>query len=161
MEMKLIGHVGVDSGQLLLCDPCYIDSEWKQEDFDDIRKYKHVTTGDILEYRKDFLRYDEVIGKYGKTMNSLISSNEWEELQSHDVINPFSYNACAKVTLSEEGHGQLNYNAGHPGVGVAFTTQIGDGYYPVYAIYNDNGDLLKVEVLFQSDDDDDDDDDEN
>ncbi len=34
---ELIGHVGVDSGQLLLCDPCYIDSEWEQEDFTDIR----------------------------------------------------------------------------------------------------------------------------
>ena len=31
----LIGVVGVDSGQLLIADPCYIDSEWKRGiDFD-------------------------------------------------------------------------------------------------------------------------------
>jgi len=33
----LIGHVGVDSGQLLVCDPSYIDSEWElEEDFDPV-----------------------------------------------------------------------------------------------------------------------------
>jgi len=30
---KLVGHVGVDSGQVMICDPCYIDSEWKKEEF--------------------------------------------------------------------------------------------------------------------------------
>lgn len=28
----LLGHVAVDSGQLMICDPCYIDSEWTTED---------------------------------------------------------------------------------------------------------------------------------
>lgn len=41
METKLIGHVGVDSGQLLLCDPCYIDSQWEKEDFEDGHRAKH------------------------------------------------------------------------------------------------------------------------
>lgn len=45
MKRKLIGHVAVDSGQLLLCDPCYIDSEWEkesqweEEDFTDENKH--------------------------------------------------------------------------------------------------------------------------
>lgn len=34
-KWKKIGVVGVDSGQLMICDPCYIDSEWKKEEFDD------------------------------------------------------------------------------------------------------------------------------
>ena len=38
---KQIGVCGVDSGQILLCDPCYIDSEWKKEDFDDKKKSKN------------------------------------------------------------------------------------------------------------------------
>lgn len=29
-----IGEVGVDSGQLMLCDPCYIKSEWSERSFD-------------------------------------------------------------------------------------------------------------------------------
>jgi len=32
---KEIGIVGVDSGQILICDPCYIDSEWKKTKNDD------------------------------------------------------------------------------------------------------------------------------
>ena len=31
-KWKKIGVVGVDSGQLMVCDPCYIDSEWEKED---------------------------------------------------------------------------------------------------------------------------------
>lgn len=156
MELRLIGHVGVDSGQLLLCDPCYIDSEWKKEDFEDVRVYRHKTTGDILQYRVDFANYEEVIPGYEKTMNQLNATGEWEqETDYHSVKHPFSYNACAKATLSDEGHGQLNYTMGHPGVGVAFRTAWGDGIYPVYAVYDDDGSLLKVEVVFQGEDEED------
>ena len=31
---RKIGVVGVDSGLLLICDPCYIDSQWKTESED-------------------------------------------------------------------------------------------------------------------------------
>jgi hypothetical protein len=30
----LIGYVGVDSGQLIICDPCYIDDQWQREEFE-------------------------------------------------------------------------------------------------------------------------------
>jgi len=29
----LLGHVGVDSGQIVVCDPCYIKSEYKDEGY--------------------------------------------------------------------------------------------------------------------------------
>lgn len=152
MHSELIGYVGVDSGQLLLCDPCYIDSEWKQENFQDIRIYQHKTTGDKLQYMVDFPNYATVIAKYGLTMNELNETGEWEEL---DIpVKPkhnFSYNACSQATLSKNGHGQLDYNMGHPGVGVAFRTAWGDGVYPVYAIYGDDNSLAKVEVRFSDD----------
>lgn len=114
MELELIGYVGVDSGQLLLCDPCYIDSEWKEEDFNG----------------------DNVSPKHN-----------------------FSYKACAQATLSENGHGQLKYKIGHDGVGVAFRTAFGDGYYPVYAKYSEDGTLKSVEVVFWEDEEEDEDDD--
>jgi hypothetical protein len=98
----LLGHVGVDSGQLLLCDPCYIQSEWEQEDFND-------------------------------------------EVPKHN----FSYNACSNITLNEEGGGQLKYKMGHEGVGVAFSTGIGDGFYPVFQNFDEAGNLISVEVVFQ------------
>jgi hypothetical protein len=41
IEERLIGVVGVDSGQLILSDPCYIDSEWrKRTKFDHSDKFK-------------------------------------------------------------------------------------------------------------------------
>lgn len=77
MSSKLIGHVGVDSGQLLLCDPCYIDSQWVKEDFEDFRMYEHKTTQDRLQYLVDFNNYQTPIEKYdGKNMNELIATGE-------------------------------------------------------------------------------------
>jgi hypothetical protein len=110
MKTQLIGHVGVDSGQLLLCDPCYIDSQWEKEEYEGDDEAKH----------------------------------------------PFSYKSCAHATLSEDGHGQLNYKHGNKGVGVAFSTAFGDGMYPVVAHYMPDGTLRSVEVVFQNDDDEDD-----
>ncbi len=31
--LRLIGHVGVDSGQVMITDPCYL-SDWKNDEFD-------------------------------------------------------------------------------------------------------------------------------
>jgi len=156
MSTKLIGHVAVDSGQLLLCDPCYIDSQWVKEDFEDFRTYQHKDTGNELTYRIDFGNYAEPIEAYGgKNMNELIETGEWEEVpDTKGAVNPFSYNACAKATLSEDGHGELNFNLGHAGVGVAFSTAFGDGMYPVVAHYHADGTLRSVEVLFQNEEDD-------
>lgn len=158
MGTKLIGHVGVDSGQLLLCDPCYIDSQWVKEDFEDFRTYQHKDTKNELTYRIDFGNYQQPIAAYdNKCMNELIATGEWEEIpDTKGPSNPFSYNACAKATLSEEGHGQLNFKLGHPGAGVAFSTAFGDGLYPVVAHYHRDGTLRSVEVLFQNDEEEDD-----
>lgn len=153
MKVKFIGEVAVDSGQLLLCDPCYIDSEWEKEDFEDLRRYRHKDTKKQLTYRLDFGNYLEVIPDYNKNMNELLETGEWEEVpDTKGAVNPFSYNACAKATLSEHGHGELRFKLGHPGAGVAFSTAFGDGLYPVYAKYSDDGTLQSVEVIFCEDD---------
>jgi hypothetical protein len=147
MSTQLIGHVGVDSGQLLLCDPCYIDSQWVKEDFEDLRRYQHKDTKKQLTYRLNFGNYQEVIPDYNKNMNELLETGEWEEVpDTKGAVNPFSYNACCKATLSEDGHGQLKDE-----VGVAFSTAFGDGIYPVVAHYMDDGTLRSVEVVFQND----------
>jgi hypothetical protein len=148
MKKILIGHVGVDSGQLLMCDPCYIDSEWSKEDFTDIRVYEHKDTKEKLQYMVDFPHYEAEIAKYGKNMNQLIATGEWDDVPATESEFPFSYNACCKATLSDDGHGQLNYKLGHPGVGVAFSTAYGDGVYPVYAVYSAAGVLKSVTVEF-------------
>lgn len=157
MSKELIGHVAVDSGKLLLCDPSYIDSEWVKEDFEDLRMYEHKDSKYKLRYLKDFINYQEPMEEFGgKNMNELLATGEWEELPYGPAKHEFSYNACAKATLSDEGHGQLNFKLGHPGAGVAFSTVFGDGMYPVLAHYMDDGSLRSVEVIFQYEKDDDD-----
>jgi hypothetical protein len=119
------GVVGVDSGQLMICDPCYIDSEWKEEDFD--------------------MDDEEVVHPNGKVEPVVRCSRRWFELI--DDINDgkiqlrtrankkpkhnFSFNSCAKTTLGNM-FGQLNFEAGHPGVAVAFRSGLGDGLYEVF-----------------------------
>jgi len=43
---------------------------------------------------------------------------------------------------------QFNYDLGHPGLGVCFSTGYGDGVYPVYATFNSEGRIAKVCVEF-------------
>jgi len=83
---KKIGVVGVDSGQLLISDPCYIDSEWEKEE----------------DFNPDKPKYN------------------------------FSYNSCCKASIDDKNN-QLNYKKGHAGVGVCFSTGLGDGCYDVFA----------------------------
>lgn len=42
IEVVYIGEVGVDSGQLMVTDPCYIDQEWKREQFLIQRDQEHT-----------------------------------------------------------------------------------------------------------------------
>lgn len=48
---------------------------------------------------------------------------------------------------------QFNYDLGHPGLGVVVTTGYGDGLYPVYAEFNDQGRIARVSVEFIGQDD--------
>jgi len=96
-----MGVVGVDSGQLMIMDPCYVDSEWKKDDGS---------------------------GEYGGG----------------------TYEQCCKVTSSKKHGGQLKYELGHDGLGVAFATGLGDGTYEVWARigkYKDLGERVKEVVI--------------
>lgn len=87
-KIELIGEVAVDSGQLMVTDPSYIDAEWKREPF--------AIVGDIER--------DE-----GALFNH-------------------SYDGACRSTL-RGGHGELAFEKGPAGAGVAFSTAWGDGRY--------------------------------
>ncbi len=156
-----IGTIGVDSGQALLCDPCYIESEWQDTPFRDIRRYQDKATGRI--YQLDLMGDDqdtlpdtnETFGNYqeqlptGKTPNQHLADGDWEKLEDPDAnpLGEFSYGGCCASTLSS-GSGQLNYQMGHAGAGVVFNTGYGDGLYPVYARHGEDGRIARVEVAF-------------
>lgn len=136
-----IGFVGVDSGQILICDPCYIGSEWENEDFA-MPIQIEVSTGKELKISSWQDEYQK-----GMTFNQARDKGLIRE-EYAKTKNNFSYNACCQKTL-DLGYGQLNYKLGHAGVGVVSTTGWGDGSYPVYAkIDKKTGRVKELKVVF-------------
>lgn len=118
MEQKLIGYCGVDSGQILLTDPCYVKDFVDNEEFEPTKSM--TTTGET---------------------------------------HPYSYNGACGASLSEHGGGQLMFAMGHAGAGVCVSSGWGDGLYPVFADYSEDGRIASVTIQFISTDEDEWDDD--
>jgi hypothetical protein len=99
-KLELIGSFGVDSGQAMVGDPCYLD-EWK--------------------------------------------TNRDEEWDLAGKIGQYSYQGASATTIDS--------SAGVLGNGrsVVFNTGYGDGVYPVYAEFNDDGRVARIVIEFVSD----------
>lgn len=142
---KLLGYVGVDSGQVIITDPCYLKG-FVNDDMKDIRVYKLISTGKDFQFGKDFLTYEEMIYK-GKTMNQLIADKEVIDLSDkyHKVFD-YSYNgACNRTIYDKRGGGEIGLGE----QGVVSRTGWGDGNYPVYAHYDkETGRISKLEIEF-------------
>jgi len=137
-DWKQIGVVGVDSGQLMVCDPCYIDSQWKKEFFKIPKENVIYPDGKIEPIVRCSKRWFELIEDINSGKLKL-------ESKPVNAKYNFSYNACAQKTrLNNDG--QLNFSAGHPGVGVVFSSGFGDGEYPVYAKFK-NGRVSEVKIV--------------
>lgn len=95
-DRELIGHIGVDSGQMLLTDPCYIDSIWEKVD------------------ELDF--------------------GEADENGHHTETGETNYNGACRASMSARQAGIL----GHGAMAVC-SSGLGDGSYPVYVEYSDEG----------------------
>lgn len=147
LERKQIGVIGVDSGQLMICDPCYVDCEWQEEEYDIKREYRIKKTGkiiDMAEHLDHGRTYESPLDELnGLTMNEAVKQEHVEEIPTKQTGH-FSYDGICRVTGTEDGGGQLNYKKGHPGVAVACSTGYGDGCYPVYAEYNEEGRIAKI-----------------
>lgn len=132
IEVVHLGNVGVDSGQLMITDPCYIDSEWRNEPHESDRVYRDRESGALVKWGDDFMRFDEPLDGYGETPERLIASGQLIQVPREGTNTfSYSYNGACRATQSA-GHGELVYRRGHPGAGVAFHTAWGDGEYTVY-----------------------------
>jgi hypothetical protein len=135
-ERIQLGVVGVDSGQVIVCDPCYLDSEWDRDDVapEFINGYVDKETGKEWVWQRDFASYNTPIEEFGgKSLNQMRT----EHPGRFQHITPprtgkFSYPGVIGETFNGYG-GQLNYRLGHAGAGVASLAGYGDGCYPVYA----------------------------
>jgi hypothetical protein len=146
IEVVHMGNVGVDSGQLMITDPCYIDSEWQEEEYQSDRVYKDSQSGAVIKWGDDFMRFDEPLVGYSETPEHLIASGRLVQLPKPPTpeIFKYSYNGACQATQSV-GHGEMAYRLGHPGAGVAFHTAWGDGVYTVYGEKHD-GRIVRVYV---------------
>lgn len=151
MEWVKIGKVGVDSGQLMLCDPCYIDNNWVKEEFVDLRVFSDKSgkqyaynTPAARELGSNFELFDcfESILSNGKTPNQCISNKEWVEAENK--YETFSYNGVSHK--DDKAYKQINYNLGHPGLAVVFSSGFGDGCYDVFAKIH-RGRVYEVKVV--------------
>lgn len=140
-EWELLGHAAVDSGQLLLIDPAYIDRRWQYREFRDIRIYENKHTGDRLQYRVHFGNYQDPIARYGNlTMNELNETGDWFSVPPPQATG-LNYDSVTRTTLEKERGGQID-------LGVAFSTGWGDGNYPVHVKRNEDGRIMQVLINF-------------
>jgi hypothetical protein len=99
------GEAPVDSGQLLVMDPCYIESDMASD--------------------------------------------------PHSTNHAPFYREVMRVTLGFDPEVDVMpapnaLQAGEVRGAVAFSTQVGDGRYPVYGVYDQRGNLLRVVIRIQS-----------
>lgn len=146
-ERKWIGSVGVDSGQLMIMDPCYVSSQWVEKGSPIALKFWGQGQEDVAELLKkdgylvievnhsyqiesvdlDYLRgianlVDQYSKQIGKTVVFTVKTDN-------------SYDRISELTLSENQAGSLPYLMGHEGLAVAFRSGLGDGLYNVFAHY--------------------------
>lgn len=149
MTKKLLGYVGVDSGQLMICDPCYIDGFWVDQPYDDSRVFRFVSdlrAGETLTFGKDFRLFNETPLGYSSDVNTLIASGVLERMPYQLPDPRWGYNTVCHGTLSENGAVQIKYPKGHDGLAVAFRSGYGDGCYPVYGFTNEDGRIVRVVI---------------
>jgi hypothetical protein len=150
IRRELLGTVGVDSGQLMVIDPGYIRSEWQEEGDlhsvkfwgqggEDVAKIleeegKEVEKAGSHSYKiytgsaPGSKRLEEHIRNLSRQINKTVVT--WPQTES-------TYEQACDLTNGPNHGGQLNYRMGHEGLGVVFSSGLGDGTYEVYAIIQD------------------------
>ncbi len=150
-ERIRLGVVGVDSGQLMICDPGYLN-EWKEEpfDLDEISLYKDVETGKEFKHPRDWrLEFRD-----GMSYNEAMEKGLIERVPGKQK-GEFSYNGVCQKTLDAEytthDEGQIPFEMGHAGLAVAFRSGLGDGLYEVWGTVKELKDwgrrITKVEII--------------
>jgi len=147
---KKFGDVMVDSGQLMIVDPCYVESHWVNGDYVDIRLFKNAhgkyfayETLDAREFEANeklgiefFANFQSTLST-GKTPSQHIESNEWTSIELED--DSFSYNGvCHK--------GSLPYKEIQNGLALCFQSGYGDGVYAVYGRFDENNRIIEVRI---------------
>ena len=160
MKEKYLGRCGVDSGQLLLTDPCYL-KDFKNNEFEDERIYEwyeedlpKMLRKRTMVYPKDFQDYNEPIQMIQlppvfRTMNEMIAEGHFKLKKSNKSKVDYSYNGCCQISCNSDE----NLNDHLNGLGVCFSTS-GDGEFEVYGAFNEDETLNYVKIILNQSEDD-------
>lgn len=154
MSKKLIGRIGVDSGKILIVDPCYL-GDWKDNEFNYRTGIRNINTGveiccwDVMEGIEEKINWGTALPEYNnKCMNELAEDTEnWEKFDEYPDAGEFSYSGASGITCKQM-FGELDNQTA-----VASSTRYGDGCYPVYVELDSEGRPLKITIEFSDDDD--------
>jgi len=155
MKWEKAGVVGVDSGQIVICDPCYIDGQWAPKTEPPGHDPLHITkkgrarfpkANAVYRYPKDFPNFaDPIPSLGGLSANDAVGRHLLEQVPQ-EPSGEFSYRGCCMASRSEKP--QLYYRSGFSGAGVALSSGYGDGTYPVYIKRNKTGRIKEVLIKF-------------
>ena len=122
MARELVGEIGVDSGQVFIVDPCYLNDplRWNPKK--------------MLQFAKEH----EKKGEDRMAANSYRLAKEKTELQN--LIKDWS----AVCKDSEQAKHEPRMYAS----GIISPTRHGDGGFPVYVHRDDEGRVKKMEIIF-------------
>lgn len=146
-----LGAVGVDSGQLLITDPCYL-TRWVSDDPLGHEVLLHTSTGkryqwvgygqQIDEGIIPMGSYEELVPGTDKTFNQLVASGEMVEIPWDEPMGYDYRGACLRTNTPPNG-GEIGvFNAG-----VVFSSGYGDGCYEVWGRTNKDGRIVEVRIL--------------
>lgn len=152
-----LGVVGVDSGQLLVTDPCYIRN-FKSNESPSRQALLDTKTG--IRWQFTYGRepdegckampgtYESNIPGSSMTFNQGVANGRIKELPDPPPSNEYSYKGCCDLTNQFDGGG-LKFSMGHMGQGVVFRSGYGDGSYEVWARRNADDRIVEVRILMQ------------
>lgn len=152
---KLLGGVAVDSGQLMICDPCYIDEHWIK----DQKPAKFPTVLLTEKGKKKFPRIKKWSWQYngygttyespqgalgGLSVNEALEQGFVQEIPSIPK-REFSYRGCCDA--SQHDLYSMPTESGVMGIALAFSSGYGDGMYEVWGRTDNEGHIVEVRIL--------------
>lgn len=144
-QVKKIGSLVIDTGQLIFCDPSYLH-HWKQDAFEGKRVYKDINTEILYTYMVDFQKFTDILLD-NKSVNDLIEAGRLVRIPYQET-GEFSNSAVIKGILNK-GYTHCKFPAGFDGMAIAVGVPNGDGELPVFAEYKDDV-MVKLWIDFET-----------
>lgn len=167
----LLGHVDVDSGQLMIMDPCYVDREWisrqnprfvgircaghHAQDLAEALALDHPTceVSSVTPWVYRVVDPNTPATDLQARAESIRQRHQWTV--DIDLVAYDTYHHICDITQSDSHGGSLPHAHGGEGLAVAFESCVGDGTYAVFATVGEvsgfGSRIKKVEILLVED----------